>query len=113
MPRPSTQLVTATADALAAVAGQYQLVYTYDGCDPAAPWRKYDPASPPFANDLAAVTIGHGYWLRTTQPATLLFAGSRPISTSIALCPRLESDRLPVGCSRAFAGRAGGHRRQI
>ena len=57
--------------ALAGIAGKYDLVYAYDAADAADPWKKYDPAAPAFANDLAQMGPGKGYWLRATQAVTL------------------------------------------
>ena len=55
--RPVTQ-------ALASIAGQYDLVYAYEAADPADPWKKYNVAMPPILNDLVAMAPGKGYWLR-------------------------------------------------
>jgi hypothetical protein len=71
---------------LAGITGSYDLVYAYEGCDTTDPWRKYDPNAPPFVNDLTALDVQHGYWLRMTAPATLNLTGTRPASTTIPLC---------------------------
>jgi hypothetical protein len=72
--------------ALDSITGTYNLVYAYDACDPADPWKKYDPTAPSFANDLTGMDVQRGYWLLTTQPVTLTVAGARPGATSIPLC---------------------------
>jgi subtilisin family serine protease len=58
--------------ALASIAGQYDLVYAYDAADPADPWQVYDPAGPPWANDLTALGPGWGYWIRMTEAGALI-----------------------------------------
>ena len=70
----------------ASITGNYNLVYAYNGCQPAAPWSKYDPAAPAYANNLAAVGIKQGLWLRMKTPATLTVTGRAPVRTQIALC---------------------------
>jgi len=67
--------------------GAYTLVYAYDGCDAADPWKKFDPALPAFANDLATLDVQHGYWLSMTAAATLAITGTRSVSAAIPLCP--------------------------
>ena len=59
-------------DALAGIAGKYDLVYTYDAADAADPWQKFDPNAPAFVNDLTLMGPGKGYWVRATQAATLV-----------------------------------------
>jgi hypothetical protein len=68
------------------IAGDYDLVYAYDACDAADPWKMYDPNAPPFINDLTDIDVKHGYWLRATVAITLNFAGQPPGPTSIPLC---------------------------
>lgn len=58
--------------ALASIAGKYDLVYGYDAAAPADSWQKYDPAAPPFANDLTALGPGRGYWIRMKEAGTLV-----------------------------------------
>jgi VCBS repeat-containing protein len=41
----------------------FSLVYAYDGLDTADPWKMYDHAAPAYANDLAAMAPGWGYWI--------------------------------------------------
>jgi hypothetical protein len=76
----------APAAVLAPIAGQYTQVYAYDACDVADPWKIYDPAAPPYANDLTSMDVQHGYWIRATGTVTLTVAGTRPTSTTIPLC---------------------------
>jgi hypothetical protein len=76
----------APAAVLTSVTGKYDLVYAYDACDTADPWKVYDPAAPPWVNDLTQMDVRHGYWLRDTTPATLMLTGTPPGPTSITLC---------------------------
>jgi RHS repeat-associated protein len=77
---------TAPAAVLSSIAGQYNLVYAYDGCDAADPWKLYDPAAPPPAIDLTAIDHRIGLWIEMTADATLDVAGTQPTSTDIPLC---------------------------
>jgi hypothetical protein len=76
----------APAAVLTSVTGKYDLVYAYDACDTADPWKVYDPAAPPWVNDLTQMDVRHGYWLRDTTPATLMLTGTPPGPTNITLC---------------------------
>jgi len=58
-------------DALASIAGKYTLVFEYDASAPDAPWRSYSPQVPDFANTLAEMRPGFGYWVKATQDCTL------------------------------------------
>jgi len=58
-------------DALASIAGKYTLVFEYDASSPDAPWRSYSPQVPDFANTLAEMRPGFGYWVKATQDCTL------------------------------------------
>jgi hypothetical protein len=108
---PLTQSFTETQAALASIAGQYDLVYAYDGCDATDPWKTYDPAAPPPVNDLTSLDVQHGYWLRATAPATLTLAGTRPTSITIQLCAGWNligyPSAAPVALPDALASIAG------
>ncbi len=67
-----SQNPVALPEALASIAGKYNLVYAYDASDAADPWKKYDPTAPPFVNDLTQMRSGVGYWIRVTATATLI-----------------------------------------
>jgi hypothetical protein len=54
MARPITE-------ALASLAGKYDLVYTYVAWDTADPWKKYSTAASSFQNDLTLMEPGRGY----------------------------------------------------
>jgi carboxypeptidase D len=76
----------APAAVLAPITGSYDLVYAYDACDLTDPWKVYDPAAPPWVNDLTQMDVRHGYWLRDTTAVTLTLTGALPGPTSIPLC---------------------------
>ncbi|MFQ5858194.1 MAG: hypothetical protein ACE5LU_21535 [Anaerolineae bacterium] len=77
---------TDPASVLSSIAGQYNLVYAYAGCDAADPWKLYDPAAPPPASDLTVIDHRIGFWIEMTAQATLSVDGTKPTSTSIQLC---------------------------
>jgi hypothetical protein len=58
-------------DALSSIDGQYDLVLTYDASDAVNPWKMFDPAAPPFANDLPYVRPLLGYWIHMTGDGVL------------------------------------------
>jgi 5-hydroxyisourate hydrolase-like protein (transthyretin family) len=102
------------AAALSSIGGSYNLVYSYQGCDastPPDPWKVFDPAAPPFVNDLAALGPRYGYWLNMTGPATLTLLGARPQVIGIPLCPGWNLISYPkisaVAITTALAGIAG------
>jgi hypothetical protein len=74
------------AAAFASIAGQYDVVYAYEGCDSGNPWRRFNPNAPPWVNNLTAVDAAHGYWLRTTEATVLTLTGTPAENTSIGLC---------------------------
>lgn len=72
--------------AFSTIAGQYDLVYAYDACDSADPWKKFDPQAPPMANDLPAVTVERGLWIRATAATTWVVTGTQPAQFTVPLC---------------------------
>ena len=71
---------------LASIAGNYDLVYAYDGCDTADHWKNFNPSAPPFANDLTNVDEKMGLWIHMTAADTLSVSGTTPGTTDISLC---------------------------
>jgi hypothetical protein len=67
-------------DALASIAGKYDLVFAYNAFDQADPWKMYDPSAPPEANDLTEMAPGSGYWIRVTHPGDWTLARDRESS---------------------------------
>lgn len=53
---------------LASLAGQYDVVLSFDG-GPSGGGRTYDPANPG-ASDLTTIDVTHGYWIHITAAAT-------------------------------------------
>ena len=71
---------------LSSISGDYDLVYAYDGCDTADPWKRYDVNAPPYANDLTNLDGKMGIWIRVTGTPTLGVSGQVPTRTDIQLC---------------------------
>lgn len=61
-------------------------VHAYDSCDPADPWKVYDPADPA-GSDLTAASETQGLWLEAAAPSGLPTPGEPPLSATIHLCP--------------------------
>jgi len=61
----------AIGTALAGIAGQYDLVYSYDAFDSGDPWAVYSPSAPPYANDLTDVGPGQALWIHCTSNCSL------------------------------------------
>lgn len=70
---------------LASLAGNYTSAFAYDGCDPADPWKRYDPADIP-GSDLTAIDHTIGLWLDLTTPGVLDVTSTSQLSTTIHLC---------------------------
>lgn len=69
----------AAAAVLGEVAGSCTIVWGYQG----GKWSMYDPDNL-FFNDLGVLTAGYGYWIRMSEPGTLIVEGTAP-SESVAL----------------------------
>lgn len=76
----------ALPDALSSIEGHYDSVWAYDGCDAGDPWKLYNPAAPPFNNDLAQIGPDVPFWIDMTVADTLVVSGTAPTSTSFSLC---------------------------
>jgi len=87
---------------LSSISGEYEVVYAYEGCDPVDPWKIYDPALPPYANDLQYVDGAMGIWIKAGQDTELTIEGLFPSTSSIPLCAGwnlisyAESEAKPV-----------------
>ena len=77
---------TLVTDLLSSISGQYESVYSYKGCDTADPWKIYNPALPPYANDLQYVDRTTGIWIKMKQDTELNVSGTFSITTNIPLC---------------------------
>jgi hypothetical protein len=97
---------------LDSIAGNYDLVVAYDGCDLADQWKQYDPSAPPFANDLTNIDETRGFWIRMTITDTLVISGTELDSTTIPLCtgwnlvgyPSRKGRELPDALDDSIAG---------
>lgn len=83
---PNVAVNTPVGDALTSIAGKYNIVFAYRGCDLADPWKKYDPAALPFSNDLKTLENTLGLWIKMTEVATLTVSGASTNATSLPLC---------------------------
>jgi len=61
----------AISEALSSIAGKYTLICAYDASDPTDPWKKYNTAAPPYANNLSEMRSRWGYWIQVTENCTL------------------------------------------
>ena len=57
----------AIPDALTAIDDKYDLILAYKAFDTEDPWKLYDPDAPNYANDLATMAPGWGYWIYITE----------------------------------------------
>ncbi len=97
---------------LSSIAGQYSLVYAYNGCDVADPWKKYDPNAPPYVNDLTQIDETLGFWIKMNIASTLTVTGTNPSPQAMALCtgwnlvsyPRLQTQPIATALA-SIAGR--------
>jgi hypothetical protein len=70
----------------APIAGRYSAVFTYNACDSADPWSKFDPNAPSFVNDLTAISTGQGLWIRVNADTTVTITGTVPGNINVSLC---------------------------
>lgn len=61
------QNAVAIPDALIAIDEKYDLILAYKAFDTEDPWKLYDPDAPNYANDLATMAPGWGYWIHITE----------------------------------------------
>ena len=81
---PYTPADDTVAAVFSSIAGQYDLMEAYDGCQPADPWRIYDPAAPAFVNTLTQINTSQGLWVHTTAAPTLALTG-KPLTADVTL----------------------------
>jgi RHS repeat-associated protein len=87
------------AAVLAAIGGAFTEVSVHDACDPADPWKLYDP-SDPAASDLTALDHRTGFWIEATSPVALPSDGTLPATTTIELCAGWNLIGMPIGQPR-------------
>ncbi|HSL81132.1 MAG TPA: hypothetical protein VLF66_00045, partial [Thermoanaerobaculia bacterium] len=73
--------------ALASIADRLVRVYGFDPADPADPWEVFDPAVPPWVNDLALMRPGRGYWVLVSADAPLRYSNDGPAPMVDLLAP--------------------------
>lgn len=100
---PEEPLDTTPAVVLGSIAGKYDQVVTYNACDPADPWKVYDPDDPA-ASDLTAIDHRIGFWIHMTAAAILTVSGSKPVSTTIRLCEGWNLIGYPLKHALPVAG---------
>lgn len=91
------------AQFLSSIAGSYDLVYAYDGCDTADPWKRYDPAAPPYANDLTTIDPAMGLWVKMRTAGTLAVPGTVMETAAVPLCAGWNLVGYPSLQTRATA----------
>jgi len=81
---PVDPVVTAVADVLESIAGQYSVVVAYDALG--GNWLSYDPTLP---GDATLLTLGHdrGFWVKMDQGAALSISGYVDDDLTQALYP--------------------------
>jgi hypothetical protein len=87
------------AAVLAAIGGAYTKVSAYDACDPADPWKLYDP-NDPAASDLAVLDHRTGFWIEATSAVDLPSDGTLPAATTFELCTGWNLIGMPIGQRR-------------
>ena len=70
----------------APIADRLVSAYTYDGCDSADPWKRYDPTAPSLANDLTSIDVRAGLWIQTNTDVNWTVTGTAPKSLTVPLC---------------------------
>jgi RHS repeat-associated protein len=84
---------------LAPIGGAYTKVSAYDVCDPADPWKLYDP-NDPAASDLTVLDHRQGFWIEATSAVDLPSDGTLPAATTFELCTGWNLIGMPIGQPR-------------
>ncbi|MCP4659125.1 MAG: hypothetical protein GY856_27260, partial [bacterium] len=74
-------------NALASIEGKYVRILAYDAWDAEDPWKIFDVNVPDWANDLAMMEPGRGYWVLLTEATTLEIANQGPEPTVVLTAP--------------------------
>jgi len=76
---------TAIGEALASIAGQYDVVFSYNSGT--GMWESFNPAKPAFLNSLTEITENRGFWINIPggSPVSLIIDGISPINTRYQL----------------------------
>jgi len=89
--------------AFASISGSHGDIWAYDACDTTDHWKLYNPALPAPSNDLTAVSVTAGYWVKMISPATLSLNGEHLLKTTIGLCPGWNLIGYPSVTTRPVA----------
>ncbi len=73
--------------ALSPIAGKWQRIFGYDAFDPEDPWEIFSVTRPDWANDLALMQPGRGYWVLMSEAATLEIRNEGPPPTVAIASP--------------------------
>jgi len=92
----------AITQVLSSIEGNYSLVYAWNA--QTQQWHKYDPAAPPYANDLTELNHRQGFWIRMTTSSTLNVVGDLPTTTDIPLYAGWNLVGYPSSVSRNLPG---------
>ena len=95
---PLLDEATPITDALASIAGRYDLAYAYDACG-SGDWLRFQP-SLPVGNTLHAVDASMGLWIHATEAATLTQSGPAVESVEIPLCVGWNLVAYPSAAAR-------------
>ncbi len=100
---------TNIADVLVGLAGNYDLVYAWDGAG--QHWLKYDANGPVYGNTLNTLDHSLGFWIHLTgtQAMSLAVCGSAPTSTNINLVTGWNLVGYPSSVTRALPGALSDH----
>ena len=77
--------ITSVQAILASLDGRYDLVQAYVASDSSDPWKTFDPAAGPNANDLTALELGQGFFVHMKESATWTLSGKKVYGRRIQL----------------------------
>jgi hypothetical protein len=100
---PRAPADTAIATVLSSINGEYDRVFAYNAASPGAPWKMYDTGIDPDFNTLLNLDEEMGFWLHTTQAATLIVEGAIPNNASILLVTGWNMVGYPSASARPIA----------
>jgi RHS repeat-associated protein len=96
---PTRPVDTSPAAVFGSAGSALRRAYAYDACDPADPWKVYDPTDPA-GSDLQSVDEHIGLWVDAASDASLPAPGAPPLGTTIHLCTGWNLIGFPAGQAR-------------
>ncbi|MCB8978742.1 MAG: hypothetical protein H6657_15085 [Ardenticatenaceae bacterium] len=78
---------TPVGGAFSSIQGQYERVFDYQATNLTEPWNVYDVAVPSWANDLANLQPGRGYWVLATENVSWIPSSGSPQPTVAITSP--------------------------